>query len=117
MTTHSLRKLSPLLYLALFGIAVSIVSGVLWFKANKGNDDLYFGTVTHMQGETFEIADAFNGQLSVVIATSTAIYKGPDAASRTQLADGVFVQVVGTRTGSVVDASVIRVMNQPRQSN
>jgi hypothetical protein len=110
-TICMIQKLKPLLYLALFGVSLSLISLIIWLTQNKSNDNLYFGTIEHLENGTFEINDDFNGKLHIVISPTTELYKGTANIPSSDIKDGSFVQIVGPAQEQVVHAELIRIMD------
>jgi hypothetical protein len=110
-----LNKLKPLLYIALGGLALSLLSFFVWMSSNKAGDDLYFGVVENMATSTFTVSDRFNGKIIVNFDNSTKVFRGPNEIKKEDLLNNNFVQVTGKQNqNKEVSAETIRIMKAPK---
>jgi hypothetical protein len=110
-----LKKLKPILYVALGGLALSLLSFFVWIYSNRAGDNLYFGVIENMATSTLTISDRFNGKLIINFDQNTKIFRGQDEAKISELKNNKFVQVIGNlNQNKEVIADTIRIMKAPK---
>lgn len=108
------REYYPLLWFAIGGICVSLVSLIVWIKTNEGNDGFAVGFITAVEEQTLTVADRYDAHTKVVVSDSTTILKGSESAEFTVLSIGEFIQVSGTPVDpSTIAAEQIRLLAPP----
>jgi hypothetical protein len=113
---NMLNKLKPVLYVALGGLALSIISFIIWISNNKAADNIYFGSIENIATSTFEISDNFNGRIFVNFDENTKLFRGPKMINRNELINGDFIHLTGKiNENKQVKAEVIRIMRDPKK--
>lgn len=108
--------LKSLLYLALGGLALSVVSFMIWVFVNEGTrTGIVFGHVSGIATSSITIVNRDNEPTTVLVTSDTKIYRPGEGIWVDDLTVGQFVQVTGMLVDSdTIDAHSIRLMNSPR---
>jgi len=75
-------------------------------------DTVVHGTVQSVSGDDIVITTG-DGSTATVVVSSSTTYAGPDGADLSSVTAGLLIQVVGTTSGSVVDATEVLICPAP----
>lgn len=106
---------TPLIWLALGGLGLSILSFVIWVAVNGGHQGFVVGMISERATSTITIVDRFSEVQRVTFTSETSVTRGRSSVSTAGLVPGTFVQVEGVRSvDGAIAADHIRFMSPPR---
>lgn len=102
------------LLFAIGGMALSLLSLVIWISVNKNMDGFMFGRVVSVAPASLSIADRKEKITTVLVRPHTVISDKREKIVMPNIPVGQFVQVTGTRINpETIEADAIRFMRAP----